>query len=109
MIDPFYFIDLPIYASLGAGAYFVNRLRKSKGNNDKQSWRMTMVEVFTGKVVGVMISYCMNLFLLPLIVNADISPRDAALISSLYLAVATVRSLITRRVFEHLRVKGVGQ
>jgi len=108
MIDPFYFIDLPIYASLGLGAYAVHRFRNGKPS-DKQSWRMTMVEVFTGKVVGVAISYCMNLFLLPLIVNADISPRDAALISSLYLAVATVRSLITRRVFEHLRVKGVGQ
>lgn len=103
-----YLIDVPLYALLfGVPAFVAWRSRGRRPADGRQSWRMTLVEVATGKMAGAVTGYLLNLFVLPYIVSAEISPRDAALISTLYVGVATIRSVITRRVFEHLRIKGV--
>ena len=107
MIDLAYLADVPLYVILfGVPAVAALRGRRAPADG-RQSWRMTLVEVASGKLLGSVIGYSLNLFVLPHIVQAEISPHDAAIISTLYVGVATIRSVITRRVFEALRVKGI--
>lgn len=68
---------------------------------------MTLAEIASGKVVGLVMSWFMNLLVLPHLLQTQISMADATVVSMVYLGVATLRSAIIRRVFETLRVKGI--
>lgn len=69
---------------------------------------MTLAEVVTGKAAGFLVGYLLNLFVLPHLVQAPVAPEEALAISIVYMGAATVRSMISRRIFEWLRVdKGI--
>jgi hypothetical protein len=68
---------------------------------------MTIAEIAAGKTFGVAINWVLNLTILPLLVHTTISLSEATMVSVVFTAVAVVRSAIIRRVFEHLRSKGI--
>lgn len=103
-----YFIDLPLYFVLfGVPLVWAWIGRRKRIADGRQSWSATLIEVGVGKLFGTAVSFLLNLYALPFIVSAPIEPRDAAIVSAVYAAVATVRSVCTRRIFETLRVKGL--
>jgi len=77
--------------------------------HQKQSWKMTAAEIFAGKVFGISVNWVLNVTILGYLVGTEISPLGATYVTIIYTTVAIIRSTITRRLFEHLRSKGVGQ
>lgn len=72
-----------------------------------QSRRMTLAEVVTGKIVGATVSWLLNMYFLAAVFGLTVSAADATLITVIYMAVATVRSYVTRRLFNFLMKKGI--
>lgn len=73
----------------------------------KQSWKMTAAEILSGKVVGVAVNWVLNLTILGALLGTTVDPWGATKVSIVFTAVAVIRSTILRRIFEHLRSKGI--
>jgi hypothetical protein len=68
---------------------------------------MTAAEIFLEKVAGNAINWVLNFTILPLLIHTTISVTEATAVTVVYTVVAVIRSAVTRRLFEHLRSKGI--
>lgn len=68
-----------------------------------QSRLGSIVEACTNTVVGQVLNFCMNLWVLPLLIVCSVSPWEAVKIGAVFTVVSTLRSYVLRRLFNKFK------
>jgi hypothetical protein len=68
-----------------------------------QSRLGSMVEAVANTVLGQLINFCMNLWVLPLLIVCSVSPWEAIKIGAVFTLISTIRSYVLRRFFNSFK------
>lgn len=72
----------------------------------RQSRKASLIESVTHRLVGFIIMMFANWLVLPWF-GFEVSFQQSALLTAIFVGIATIHGYILRRLFENLRVKGI--